>query len=72
MTPDFLTKCNGRNTIESATHGSRYFEDYKLSDPLSGKHTDYAANFLPYIGFAAQIPNLLLNWINIFIPMGFG
>lgn len=43
-----------------------YFEDYKLAG------TPYAANFLPYVGFAAQIPNLLLNWINIFIPMGVG
>ncbi|XP_069679044.1 equilibrative nucleoside transporter 1 isoform X1 [Periplaneta americana] len=43
-----------------------YFEDYKLAG------TPYVANFLPYVAFAAQIPNLLLNWINIFIPMGVG
>ncbi|XP_023724605.1 equilibrative nucleoside transporter 1 isoform X2 [Cryptotermes secundus] len=43
-----------------------YFEDYKLAK------TEYAGNFLPYVGFAAQIPNLLLNWINIFIPLDAG
>ncbi|KAJ9585198.1 hypothetical protein L9F63_003001, partial [Diploptera punctata] len=49
-----------------------YFEDYKLTDSITGDKTAYAAKFLPYVGFAAQIPNLLLNWINIFIPLGFG
>jgi equilibrative nucleoside transporter 1/2/3 len=50
----------------------QYFEDFKLTDRTTGIKTEYAGNFLPYIGFAAQIPNLLLNWINIFIPLGAG
>jgi len=49
-----------------------YFEDYKLTDRITGNRTEYAGNFLPYVGFASQIPNLLLNWINIIIPLGAG
>lgn len=47
-----------------------YFEDYKLIDRITGNRTEYAGNFLPYVGFASQIPNVLLNWINIFLPLG--
>uniref|UniRef100_A0A1I7XFG2 Equilibrative nucleoside transporter 1-like n=1 Tax=Heterorhabditis bacteriophora TaxID=37862 RepID=A0A1I7XFG2_HETBA len=31
--------------------------------------TEYSANFLSYLGIASQIPNLLLNFINIFVPV---
>ncbi|KAG7200699.1 hypothetical protein KM043_001250 [Ampulex compressa] len=47
-----------------------YFVDYKLSVAYTGIHTNYATNFLAYLGFAAQIPNLLFNWLNIFIQLG--
>jgi hypothetical protein len=50
----------------------QYFEDYKLTDRITGNKTEHAGNFLPYVGFASQIPNLLLNWINIFLPLGTG
>jgi equilibrative nucleoside transporter 1/2/3 len=50
----------------------QYFEDYKLTDRVTGNKTEYAGNFLPYVGFASQIPNLLLNWINIILPLGAG
>lgn len=50
----------------------QYFEDYKLIDSVTGNRTEYAGNFLPYVGFASQIPNLLLNWINIILPLGTG
>lgn len=32
---------------------------------------NYATNFLAYIGFASQIPNVIFNWLNIFINMGY-
>ncbi|KOB74416.1 Equilibrative nucleoside transporter, partial [Operophtera brumata] len=38
-----------------------YFEDYKL------KGTDYQANYLTYVGWAAQIPNLVFSWVLIFV-----
>ncbi|CAO1425893.1 unnamed protein product [Diamesa tonsa] len=47
-----------------------YFVDYKLSSNYTGKESPYAANFLPYIGFASQIPNVLFNWLNIFVNLG--
>jgi equilibrative nucleoside transporter 1/2/3 len=50
----------------------QYFEDYKLIDRITGNRTEHAENFLPYVGFASQIPNLLLNWINIILPLGAG
>ncbi|XP_078046276.1 NADPH-dependent diflavin oxidoreductase 1 isoform X3 [Augochlora pura] len=48
----------------------KYFVDYKLSKDYTGIDTDYDKNFLAYLGFAAQIPNLLFNWLNIFIQLG--
>jgi len=50
----------------------QYFQDYKLTDRVTGNLTEYAGNFLPYVGFASQIPSLLLNWINIILPLGAG
>lgn len=32
---------------------------------------NYATNFLAYIGFASQIPNVIFNWLNIFVNMGY-
>lgn len=47
----------------------QYFVVYKLSN--NGKAVDsYAANFLPYLGFASQIPNVIFNWLNIFVQIG--
>lgn len=41
-----------------------YFVEYKLvNDPVA------SANFLPYIGFASQIPNLLFSWFNVFVQV---
>ncbi|ODM99939.1 Equilibrative nucleoside transporter 1 [Orchesella cincta] len=47
-----------------------YFVSYKLSEKYTGQQSEYAANFLQYIGFAAQIPNVFFNWFNIFIQIG--
>lgn len=44
--------------------------DYKLGEEYTGIKSNYASNFLAYLGFAAQIPNLLFNWLNIFIEVG--
>lgn len=48
-----------------------YFVDYKLSENYTGVKSEYASNFLQYIGFASQIPNVLFNWMNIFINLGY-
>ncbi|XP_076643892.1 equilibrative nucleoside transporter 1 isoform X1 [Halictus rubicundus] len=48
----------------------KYFVDYKLSKDYTGIETDFDKNFLSYLAFAAQIPNLLFNWLNIFIQFG--
>ncbi|XP_011169324.1 equilibrative nucleoside transporter 1 isoform X1 [Solenopsis invicta] len=47
-----------------------YFIEYKLSKEYTGIATNYNTNFLPYLGFAFQVPNLLFNWLNIFIQFG--
>ncbi|CAG7733168.1 unnamed protein product [Allacma fusca] len=47
-----------------------YFVDYKLHKNYTGVESTYANNFLPVIGFAAQIPNVLFNWLNIFVSIG--
>lgn len=48
-----------------------YFEDFKLSTNYTGKtDSDYHGNFMQNMGFAAQIPNVCFNWINIFVNFG--
>ncbi|XP_024940272.1 equilibrative nucleoside transporter 1 isoform X3 [Cephus cinctus] len=47
-----------------------YFVDYKMSKNYTSIDPFYTTNFLPILGFAAQIPNLLFNWLNIFIQLG--
>ncbi|XP_029165286.1 equilibrative nucleoside transporter 1-like isoform X1 [Nylanderia fulva] len=47
-----------------------YFVSYKLSKEYTDVDTNYATNFLAYLGFAAQIPNLLFNWLNVFLQLG--
>ncbi|CAL7938705.1 unnamed protein product [Xylocopa violacea] len=47
-----------------------YFVSYKLSKEYTGIQSNYDTNFLAYLTFAAQIPNLLFNWLNVFIQFG--
>lgn len=55
------------NMFITAKH---YFVNYKLSEEYTGIETNYATNFLAYVAFAAQIPNLLFNWLNVFLQFG--
>lgn len=41
-----------------------YFVQYKLANAK-----EYADHYLAYVGWAAQVPNGLFNWINIFAPI---
>ncbi|CAK9811444.1 NADPH-dependent diflavin oxidoreductase 1 [Anthophora plagiata] len=52
------------------TTAKTYFVHYKLSKEYTGIESNYAVNFLPYVAFASQIPNLTFNWLNIFIQFG--
>ncbi|XP_014672914.1 PREDICTED: uncharacterized protein LOC106813316 [Priapulus caudatus] len=47
----------------------KYFTDYKLATNTSGD-TEYRDNFMSYLGIASQIPNVLLNFINLFVQCG--
>lgn len=48
-----------------------YFVDYKLSENYTGQNnTEYIANFMPYVSFASQVPNVIFNWANIFVNLG--
>ncbi|XP_053619525.1 equilibrative nucleoside transporter 1-like [Plodia interpunctella] len=42
-----------------------YFVKYKLVD-----QPDLADNFLAYIGWASQLPNVVFNWLNVFLHIG--
>ncbi|KAK6759481.1 hypothetical protein RB195_021205 [Necator americanus] len=49
-----------------------YYTNYKMKtfDENGTAHaTEYSANFLNYLAIASQIPNLLLNFINIFVTV---
>ena len=48
----------------------QYFVNYKLGKEYTETPLPYATYFLQYVGFAAQIPNLVFNWINIFLNLG--
>ncbi|CAH0401667.1 unnamed protein product [Chilo suppressalis] len=41
-----------------------YFVKYKLVNA-----GEYAENYLSYVGWAAQVPNCVFNWMNIFVPL---
>lgn len=47
-----------------------YF-DYKMGEEYTGIKSDYKANFIAYLGFAAQVPNVVFNWLNIFLNLGY-
>lgn len=45
-----------------------YFE-YKFSREYTGIESTYNANFLAYMGFASQIPNVMFGWLNIYMQL---
>ncbi|XP_057340932.1 equilibrative nucleoside transporter 1 isoform X1 [Microplitis mediator] len=47
-----------------------YFENYKFSINYTGVNTTYGGNYVSSVSFAAQVPNVIFNWINIFMPLG--
>ena len=49
----------------------QYFVTYKLgADSPELGYYPWATYFLQYIGFAAQVPNVIFNWINVFFKVG--
>ncbi|XP_045780784.1 equilibrative nucleoside transporter 1 isoform X2 [Maniola jurtina] len=42
-----------------------YFVKYKLLNA-----PQYSGDFMTYVGWACQVPNLLFSWINIFVKIG--
>ena len=48
-----------------------YFKEYKLATNTS-MNAEYRTNFLSYVGIASQVPNLVLNAINMFAQCGKG
>lgn len=50
----------------------QYFTEYKLAPVGNATESEYAKNFLSYLGITAQLPNLILNGINIFCQCGGG
>jgi len=47
-----------------------YFTDYKLGEEYTGSKLEYASVFLQYLTFASQVPNVVFNWLNIFMKIG--
>ncbi|CAG5076571.1 Similar to SLC29A1: Equilibrative nucleoside transporter 1 (Homo sapiens) [Cotesia congregata] len=47
-----------------------YFENYKFSSNYTVENTTYASNYVNSVSFSAQIPNVIFNWINLFMPLG--
>ena len=48
----------------------QYFVNYKLSKEYTYSEVPYAAYFLQFIGIAAQVPNVIFNWVNVFLDIG--
>lgn len=53
----------------------QYFTDYKLTykseNGTQNVPSVYKEYFLSYLGFAAQVPNVLFNLLNIFFQFGY-
>lgn len=49
-------------------HG--YFIDYKLRGPCDQPESEYRKFFMNFLGIVAQLPNVLLNVINLFVHLG--
>ncbi|KAK5644411.1 hypothetical protein RI129_005711 [Pyrocoelia pectoralis] len=47
-----------------------YFTKYKFGKDYTGQDLVYGTSYLQFVGFAAQVPNLIFNWLNVFIQMG--
>ncbi|XP_043640394.1 equilibrative nucleoside transporter 1 [Drosophila teissieri] len=48
-----------------------YFEDFKLGpNHTVATEVSYRTHFMQNMGFASQIPNLVFNWLNIFVNLG--
>ncbi|XP_055323262.1 equilibrative nucleoside transporter 1 [Sitodiplosis mosellana] len=47
-----------------------YFVKYKLNANYTHIEADYDKDFQSYMPLAAQIPNVILNWLNIFFNLG--
>ncbi|XP_077286740.1 equilibrative nucleoside transporter 2 [Arctopsyche grandis] len=46
-----------------------YFVDYKFSPSYTGAILPYSDHFVTYLSLCSQLPNVLFNWINIFIEI---
>merc|ERR1719361_3275357 len=51
---------------------TEYFLTYKLGEETTNSKGEYATYFLHYVGFAAQIPNVLFNWVSVFLQISGG
>ncbi|KAJ8954737.1 hypothetical protein NQ318_011432 [Aromia moschata] len=47
-----------------------YFIKYKLSQEYIGFTFPFAYNFMQYLTFSSQVPNVIFNWMNIFVHIG--
>ena len=53
-----------------------YFEEYKFGvknsteDGHASSETDYRPYFIPFVGIASQVPNVVCNVINLFVSSG--
>lgn len=47
-----------------------YFVEFKLASNEPNTTSVYENNFMQYLSFASQIPNLIFNWLNIFVHLG--
>ncbi|XP_044594180.1 equilibrative nucleoside transporter 1 isoform X2 [Cotesia glomerata] len=47
-----------------------YFENYKFSSNYTVINTTYASKYVNSVSFSAQVPNVIFNWINLFMPLG--
>ena len=56
------------NSLADLKYIFQYFVNYKLGEDYTvSTDVPYSAHFLKYVGFAAQVPNLVFIWINIFL-----
>ncbi|CAK9298767.1 unnamed protein product [Gordionus sp. m RMFG-2023] len=50
-------------------NANSYFVDYKLNPNVTGTH-EYKDDFISYLGITSQLPNVILNGLNLFLQFG--
>ncbi|KAJ8961034.1 hypothetical protein NQ317_004369, partial [Molorchus minor] len=68
--PNLVLKYGTRDQAAGMGDVKKYFTFHKLSEEYIGFIFPYVPNFMQYLTFSSQVPNVIFNWMNIFVQIG--